>query len=241
MNATEQTRFDMLKRVATFGPNNASDFTTPRPPATKVTAGQTQAKQLFDDLSTPGTGLIDRIAKTAETQQAGIGTARGGTTSRTVLRDALLLEIKGINRTASSIAESQDKPEIMAKFRIPHGESDAILVAKAKAIAEAANGLSADFDLYGHEETFVADFLARVEAFNAAESTQDTGKQTRGGATEGFTPLLRQAMTKVKQLDAFIHNFHRSSAQKLGEWKTASHVERQANKKENPAKPTPTP
>ncbi len=29
MNAREQARFDMVKRVVAFGTNNASDFTTP--------------------------------------------------------------------------------------------------------------------------------------------------------------------------------------------------------------------
>ncbi len=48
-------------------------------------------------------------------------------------------------------------------------------------------------------------------------------------------------MTKVKQLGAFVHNLDRTSADKMGEWHTASHVERQANKKETPAKPNPTP
>jgi hypothetical protein len=43
MNAREQARFDMIKRVGTFGTNNASDFTTPVPPAVAVTPGQTQA------------------------------------------------------------------------------------------------------------------------------------------------------------------------------------------------------
>jgi hypothetical protein len=33
--------------------------------------------------------------------------------------------------------------------------------------------------------------------------------------------------------------YRKTSAAKLGEWKTASHVERQANKKEDPAKPAP--
>src|SRR5437764_322215 len=94
MNAREQARFDMIKRVGTFGTNNTSDFTTPVPPAAAVTPGQTQAKQLFDDLNTTATGLIDRIAKNAETQQSGTGTSRGGTTSKTVLRDALFLELK---------------------------------------------------------------------------------------------------------------------------------------------------
>jgi hypothetical protein len=42
-------------------------------------------------------------------------------------------------------------------------------------------------------------------------------------------PLLHEAMTNVKQLDAFVHNFYRSNAQAMGEWKTAGHVERQPN------------
>jgi hypothetical protein len=241
MNAREQARFDMLKRVGTFGTNHNQDFIKPIPPRTAVTIGQTQAKQLFDDLNTAGTGLIDRLGKNAEKQQAGTGTARGGTTSRTVLRDALFLELKGINRTAAAIAADQDKPEIMDKFRMPFGVPDVVLVAKAKAIADAAEAMTADFEKYDHETTFAADLRAHIDAFNDAEATQDTGKQTQAGATEGFTPLLQESMTKVRQLDAFIHNFFKSNAEVMGEWKTASHVERAANKKETPAKPAPTP
>jgi hypothetical protein len=237
MNAREQARFDMIKRVGTFGTNNAADFTTPSAPAKDVTAGQTQANQLFDDLNRPETGLIARIAKNAETQQSGTGTSRGGTTSKIVLRDALFLELKGLNRTAAAIAAAQSKPEIMEKFRMPYGVGDAILVAKAKAIADAAESLASDFIAYGHATTFVADLRAHLDTFNAADATQNTGDQTQAGATGGFGPLLHEAMTKVKQLDAFMHNFHRTNAEKMGEWKTASHVEREANKKEAPASP----
>jgi hypothetical protein len=101
--------------------------------------------------------------------------------------------------------------------------------------------MTAEFVGYGHEATLAADLRAHIEAFNNAEATQDTGTQTQAGATEGFNPLLQESMTKAKQLDAIMHNLYRNNAQKLGEWKTASHVERQANKKENPAKPNPTP
>lgn len=43
MSAREQARFDMVKRVGTFGTNNESDFNTPLAPAKEVSAGQTQA------------------------------------------------------------------------------------------------------------------------------------------------------------------------------------------------------
>jgi hypothetical protein len=53
-------------------------------------------------------------------------------------------------------------------------------------------------------------------------------------------------MTKVKQLDAFMHNFYRSNAEKMGEWHRASHVERQKKSKKDeggtpPAGPAPSP
>jgi hypothetical protein len=238
MNAREQARFDAVKRGGVFGTNNASDFTMPVPPAAVVTPGQTQAQQLFDSLNTPVTGLIARIAKNAETQQSGTGTARGGTTSKTVLRDALFLELKGLNRTASAIATAQSKPEIMDKFRMPYGVGDAVLVAKANATADAADALAAHFIAHGHESTFVDDFKAHITAFGEADTTQDTGTQTQAGATEGFAPLLEEAMTALKQLDAFMHNFYRNNPAKLGEWHTASHVERQAKAKK-PAAPAP--
>ncbi|MEY2521254.1 MAG: hypothetical protein QOF24_3013 [Verrucomicrobiota bacterium] len=241
MNAREQARFDMLKRVGTFGTNNASDFTTPVPPAAAITPGQTQATHLFDDLNTPTTGLIARIGKNAETQHSGTGSARGGTTSKTVLRDALFLELKGINRTAAATAAAQNKPEIMDKFRMPYGVGDAVLVAKANTIGDAAQTLATDFIAHGHEPTFVADLRAHISAFGEADAAKDSGAQTQAGATEGFAPLLDEAMTAVTQLDAFMHNFYKSNAAKMGEWHTASHVERQAKTKkaETPAPPKP--
>ncbi len=52
--------------------------------------------------------LIDRIAGTAENQPTGSGGFHGGTTSKTVLRDALLLELRGINWKAGAMADADD-------------------------------------------------------------------------------------------------------------------------------------
>lgn len=227
MNAREQARFDALKRIATFGANNMSDYPAGSLPHT-----------LVPQLTTKDTGLLDRIAKNAQTQASGTGTARGGTTSRTVLRDALFLELKGINRTAVAIAEHQSKPEIMDKFRMPYSVSDTVLVAKSNAIADAAEPLAADFAPYGHDATFVDDLRDHIKAFEDSETEQSTGTQTQAGATEGFDPLMKEGMTILKRLDAFMHNFYKSNAAKLGEWKTASHIERQTKtKKKESAKP----
>lgn len=240
MNAREQARFDMIKRVGTFGTNNTTDFTTPVPPAVAVTPGQMQAKKLLDKLNSVNTGLIGKIADNAGTQQTGAGETRGGVTSKAVLRDALLLELKGINRSAAAIAEAQNQPDVMDKFRMPHGVGEAVLVAKATAIAEAAQARAADFVALGHEPTFIGDLQAQISALRNADTAKETGLQAQVGATAQFTPLLEEAMTAVKQLDAFMHNFYKTNAAKLGEWHTASHVERQAKTKK-PATPKPSP
>jgi hypothetical protein len=241
MNAREQARFDMIKRVGTFGSNNASDFTAAVPPNPAVTPGQTQAKNLFDALNTANTGLIALIAKTAETQQGGKSDFRTGTASKSMLREGLMQELKGINRTGAAIAEAQGTPEIMNKFRMPHGASQAVLVAKANAIADAAEPMSADFIAHGHDSTFVTDLRSHIVIYDLADDDQNTGEQKQVGATAGFNPLLSQAMIKAKQLDAFMHNFYRASAEKMGEWHTASHVEHAPKAKKKPATPAPTP
>ncbi len=79
---------------------------------------------------------------------------------------------------------------------------------------------------------------AHITAFEQADTTQNTGQQGQAGATAGFEPLIAEAMMKVKQLDAFMHNFYKSNAERLGEWKTASHVERQPKTKKAAGTPS---
>lgn len=240
MNAREQARFDAIKRVGDFGTKNATDFTTPVPPNPAVSAGQTQATQLFADLSTPNTGVIAKIDKNVSAQVGGKGSAKGGTTAKSVLQDALMLELRGINRTAAAIAEFKKQPQIMDQFRMPWGATDETLPGAANAMADAAAAMQAEFLKYDHAATFVADLRAHIADFAAAESSQSTGKQSEVGATAEFGPLIDEGLTKVKQLDAFIHQFYKSNAEKLAEWRTASHVERQKKKKDDkPAKPNP--
>jgi hypothetical protein len=241
MNAREQARFDAVQRVGTFGTNNATDFTTPVPPAVAVSAGQTQAKQLFADLNTPDTGLI---ADCEERGEPGIWRRHRSQWSD-FQGSASQCPVPGAKRDqppAAAIAEDKGKPDIMDNFRMPYGVGEAVLVAKATAIADVAESMAADFVNYGHEATFADDLRAHIAALRGADTLKETGKQVRAGGTESFEPLLKEAMKRVQQLDAFMHNFYKSNAERMGKWKTASHVERQKKKKDEapaPAKPNP--
>ncbi len=235
MKHREQSLFEMIKRVVVFGAQHMGEISTPVPPKKTLSPGQVQAEQIFDDLMTDKTGLLAQIAQTAETQQSGTGTARDGTSTKTMLRAELLSGLRGINRTAYAIAEAGKTPGIVKLFRMPYSVSDITLAARASAMTDAAEGMKDDFVNYYHAETFADDLRALIKAFDDADETQDTGTQTHVGATATFGPLLRQAMTKVKQLDAFIQNFYKDNATALGEWKTASHVQRAPQRQKKPA------
>lgn len=46
-------------------------------------------------------------------------------------------------------------------------------------------------------------------------------------------------METLTMLDAFVRNFYKSNAEKLGEWDTASHIQRQKKKKDDGGTPPP--
>lgn len=211
-------------------PKTFDEINAPVAPKKTLSAGQTQAKQIFDDLTTDETGLLAQIGKNAQTQQSGTGDARGGTTSKAMLRAELLSGLRGINRTAAAIAEADGKPEVRKQFLMPYKVSDITLVARANAMADAAEEMKDEFANYHHADSFADDLRALTKAFGEADDSQSGGQQTQVGATATFGPLLRQAMTKVKQLDAFMNNFYKGNATSLGEWDTASHVQRPAKR-----------
>jgi hypothetical protein len=237
MEKKDQNRFDMVKRAGVFLTTNAADYTTIRPPDLVLAPGQLQIQAIAAAINTPDTGLIAMIGKNATTQQSGSGEYHGGVTTKTTLRDGLMLEIKGLNRSAATIAAATKNPGLMDSFRMPYGEPNEILVAKANAMADAAEPQAAEFIKLYHAATFVDDFRQRVTEFDEAEDDESAAEQKQAGATQGFAPLLADALLKVKQADAFMHNFYKNDAVKLGEWATASHIERAPRKKKDPNAP----
>lgn len=231
MNAREQVRFDMLKRVADFGKNNADDF-KPVPPA----AQPTKAQKLFGDVDK----ALGDLSDAATGQQSGAGGFHAGTTSKAVQRDGLLAELRAINRSAAAIAAAQNKPEIMDTFRMPHGNNDTVLAAKARAFADAAESLKAAFIELEHPANFIEALRQRVSDFENADSAQNTGQQNRSGATASISPALDAGLTAVKQLDAIMHNKYAGNPEKLAAWLSASNVARPSVAKQHPT-PSPTP
>ena len=86
MNDRETRRYDMFGRVTTFGKDNTADF----PAATEGSKRLANLTQISGDLD-----------------DAKANQKPGGTTAKSVLLDALRLDIQNIARTARAIAEDE--------------------------------------------------------------------------------------------------------------------------------------
>ena len=112
MNTRESARYDMFLRVGAFGKDNAADFA----------AGSEAAKHF---------AALAQIA-------AALGSARagqqvGGTTAKSVLLDALRLDLQNIASTARAIA--QDAPGFADNFDPPASTGQTTLVTAAPPIS----------------------------------------------------------------------------------------------------------
>lgn len=242
MNTKDQTRFDALKGASSFGVNNASDF-KPANGAPKI-----KAQALFASLGVVADGeaattkdtVLGNLVRAIKTQDSGKGDYHGGTASKSVQREGLMEVLRSWNRTAAAIATAQSKPEMMENFRIPHGTNDTETVARARAIADAAEPLKAEFVALAHPADFVDALRQRIADFEAAADDQSTGLQDRAGATAGIGDLIGQGLIIMKQLDAIMHNLYTANPQKLAAWTTASNIARSAASVKQPT-PEPSP
>lgn len=110
MNDRETRRYDMFGRADTFGKDNAADF----PAATEGAKHFAALGQVIADLD-----------------DAKAGQKPGGATAKSVLLDALRLDVQNIARTARAIG--QDENGFGDRFRLPGNASDAALLTTADA------------------------------------------------------------------------------------------------------------
>ena len=212
-NAAE---FDSFKRMNVFGQTNAGDYTSA--PSTPV---KTKAVAAFAGLK----GVVDKLTAATAGQTSGEADFHAGTGSKASHRGALLDELRGMVKSAESIATEQKKPEMMESFRMPHGNNDTVLASTARAFADAADKSKAAFVELGHDANFTDALRSHVKDFETADDDQAKGLEKRGGSTANIHALVTQGQTYRKQLEAIMGNILKGDAEKTGAWNIASHVE----------------
>ena len=217
---------------------------------------QAFAQSLVNDhfTHTPATTVDTKHAETL-TKLGGAITSLGGkeaiqksgdygmaTGTKVTTRNQVEALVQKSNRTASSIAEASSTPEIMSKFRMPHGRGDEVLKTRANAMADAIDdlGLADEFEGHGLVD-FATTLRNAAQNFVVDSGAQGVAQSKQSGATQAIPGYIRTIKAAVKTLNALYHNVFDGDAETLGAWKTASHTEKVSVKNPRKQKATPAP
>lgn len=213
MEDTELRSYEMVLRVRTFLGEEAARF-----PAGSLGA------ELSMRVSNAATELGNNVAQ----QISGSTSARRGTATKGVARDALQDLLERIRRTARAMARTM--PGLDSKFRIPRNLTDQELIGTARAFAADALPLKADFIRFSMPASFIDDLNDYIEEFETALTLQQSARGTHVTAKAGINESLEDALDAIRQFDGIMPNVFHDNPARLAAWTSARHVERPARK-----------
>jgi hypothetical protein len=222
MNTLHTRRYEMLVRVRDFGIAHAALF-----PAS------TLGGESFAAVGAAVAALSDH----AVTQYSGRGSAREGTVSKAVAREALRDELDAIIRTARALA--LDMPGIDDKFRPPRGSGDQTVLHAARAFARDAAPLAAEFIKHDMPDDFLANLQSDIDDFEEAIRDHEAGKDTHVAARAGIDAAIDDGLAAVQRLDAIVPNRLRNDEARLALWERARRVEYRSSRAKSEAAAEP--
>jgi len=189
----------------------------------------------MDILNAKETGVVARLKAFATGQVTGDSAFQSGSTSKSVLRDAIFADLRALNRTAAGAANDLERPELMDRFRMPYGMRDEQLVAEARARLQA--GLEHETLLLSYllDPKLLGQLEARIGEFERATQHKSTGLQSRVGAGQGLDETLAEGLKTLRTLKTLLGNLYARDPAKLAEWQTACRIHRTGSR---PAKET---
>ena len=200
----------LLKRVRDFGASRPTDF----PPSSF-------GGQMFTEVAT----VVSELAHQAALQTASAGSALVGVAAKSLLRAALRKELRALNRAGRAIVANN--PALKKKFRLP-GPGDDRLLSTARAFAEVAEPLLAEFIKREMPADFLVTLKSDIDAFEAAVTERNHGIEKRVNARSALKSLIARGMRAVLQLDIIVKNKYAQDKPSLSAWESASHIERAA-------------
>lgn len=220
MTDREREYYNTYVRVRDFGEENTTDFPAGSQGATNFGVMATE---------------VPKVKASGALQESNIG--KQATVSKESAAAEVLEDMRAINRTARAIGV--DSPDIAVLFRMPQGSNYQTLLAAAMAFRDNAQPMKGQFIAYGLPDDFLTDLQSNIDALAGAISQQNLAKDTQTGATGAVAASLKLMNEALRRLRGIVPNVYQNNAAKLAAWASASHVERPAQNKPQPAKPTP--
>lgn len=217
MDDREQKRKAMFIRVREFMAENSAKFA-----AGSVAA--VRAAELSE--------IIERLDELGGDQTVGMGEARFKFAGKNSAREDLREDLSDISQTARSM--NYEFPNVAESFRMPRGNSDAQLLAHARAFLSEASSRKNEFIAYGMPADFLTDLQTDIDAFEAALGTTGAATGSHVEATAEIDEAIRSGMIAVRILNGIVKNVFRNDAGKLAAWLSASHIERAPKRNPKP-------
>ena len=209
MTDQEIRTMEMFKRLGAFNAAHLDRFTP-------VSLG----RQLFNAVAAAASELEAHAAAEAS---AG-GSKRQNTAGRGVARETLRERMEAMRRTARAMASTT--PGLEDKFRIPRGGSDQALINAARAFAQDALPLKAEFIRYELPESFIEDLNAAIAALENAIGGQNASKGAGKSAGASIDGAIERGLEAVRRLDPIIRNKFADEPAVLSEWEGARRIRR---------------
>ncbi|MBV8858608.1 MAG: hypothetical protein JOZ02_16865 [Acidobacteria bacterium] len=222
MDDQEKRTLDMFKRVRDL--DAAHDNLFP--------AG-TLGRDLFDTIG----GVINDLDGFASAESEGEGTARQGTISKATAKAAINEDLGIFRRTARSM--SGVIPGIEEKFPLPYKLDGQELVAAARAALAVAVEHKAEFIRREVQERVYQDLETNLAAYEAALTSQNTGKGARQEAGVSIDAAIDLGMDTLHQLDPIFRNKVHNNPALLAAWLSAKRIERAPRRNKTNKPPTP--
>src|SRR5262249_31956064 len=209
MNVHEIRRYRMLTRVHDFGARYRGVF-----------APVALAKQLFASVD----DAIAAVDGHARSQSSSRLDAREQTIAKAIARETLLERLRAVRRTVRACAP--DARSVDSRFALPRGARDRLLVAAARAFAEAAAPLEHELIAHAMPPTCIKDLTTAIDDFEQAMHERHVATGTHVGARVGIEIAVAKGFAAVRRLDAIVANHLHDSPGLLLVWQRARRVER---------------
>lgn len=208
MKAIEKARMNAFVRTVQFAADFAGDFV----------AGSIAAAQIAII-----TAVIATVNELSGKQAAGLGDARYEFGGKDTARENLHQTLTMMAKTARLMA--YEFPNIERKFVLPVNQSDANMLAVARAFLQEAAAYKDDFIRYEADENFMTDLENEIEAFEQALSAPGTAIDSHVAATADIGAEIRKGMIALRIVKGVMLNKYKDSGKRAA-WRSATHVEK---------------
>ncbi len=179
--------------------------------------------------------VLEEIEQNAANQVGNFGEARFEYNSKEIARENLREDIIDIRDMAGSMA--YEFPGIDELFHVRKNITDAEMLALGRAFHERSAEYENDFKRYGLKASFRAALQAAIDAFEESLTPPEMALESQVQATAQLGESVRRGMIARRILMGVMKIKYKNNPAKYRAWLTASHIERDSEKKD--AAPTP--